>query len=71
MFARPLFTVAPYLQESDEEEEGVGRPPELGVEEAGEEGEEVVFGRAAGPGSGGEGRRQRKRKQTKRKPKTC
>ena len=56
-----------YLQESDEQEEGVGRPPELGVEEAGQEGQEVVFGRAADAGSGGGqpamgGNRKRKQK---------
>lgn len=33
-----------YLQECNEEKEGVGCPPELWVEEPGEEGEDIVFG---------------------------
>lgn len=37
---------ASYLQERDEEKEGIGCPPELRVEEAGKEGEDIIFGRA-------------------------
>lgn len=34
----------PYLQQCNEEKEGVGCPPELRVEEPGKEGEDIVFG---------------------------
>lgn len=37
---------ASHLQERDEEKEGIGCPPELRVEEAGKEGEDIIFGRA-------------------------
>lgn len=33
-----------YLQQCNEEKEGVGCPPELWVEEPGKEGEDVIFG---------------------------
>ena len=36
-----------YLQHGDHQEEGVGGPPELSEQEAGQEGESVVFGSAA------------------------
>lgn len=42
--------VHPYLQERNEEEEGVGCPPELGVEEAWQKREHVVFRRARNEG---------------------
>lgn len=33
-----------YLQECNEEKEGIGCPPELWVEEPGKEGEDIIFG---------------------------
>lgn len=37
-----------YLHECDEQEEGVGRPPDLLIEEPGQEGENPIFGGTAG-----------------------
>lgn len=42
-------TTKSYLQECNEEKEGVGCPPELRVEESREKGENVIFGRAEEP----------------------
>lgn len=39
---------ASYLQECNEEKEGIGCPPELWVEEPGKEGDDVIFGGAEG-----------------------
>lgn len=33
-----------YLQQCNEEKEGIGCPPELRVEEPGKEGEDIIFG---------------------------
>lgn len=56
-----------YLQECDEQEEGVGRPPELRVKESREEGEDVIFGcavdriKAANEMKGGTRRQEREK----------
>lgn len=55
-----------YLHQCDEEEEGVGRPPDLLVQESRQEREDPIFGRADGRRcTGGMGRARTKIKTNK------